>query len=356
MNQNFPKGVLTGSLVQNLFQFAKQKSFALPAVNVVGSNSVNAVIETAAELNSPVIIQFSNGGSQFMAGKGLSNENQRAAIAGGVAGAKHVHELAKQYGTTLILHTDHCAKNLLPWIDGLLDAGEIFYRQTGKPLYSSHMIDLSEEPIEENIEICKTYLARMEKMGMTLEIELGVTGGEEDGVDNSDIDVSKLYTQPEEVAYAYEELSKISPRFTVAAAFGNVHGVYKPGNVKLTPKILKNSQEFISKKLGVADNTVDFVFHGGSGSTIEEITEAISYGVIKMNIDTDLQFAFTEGIRDYMVDNIDYLRTQIGNPDGSDVPNKKHYDPRKWLRKGEETFKTRLIKAFEDLNNVNTLD
>lgn len=356
MNQNFPKGVLTGSQVQDLFQFAKQKSFALPAVNVVGSNSVNAVIETAGELNSPVIIQFSNGGSQFMAGKGLSNENQRAAIAGGVAGAKHVHELAKQYGATVILHTDHCAKNLLPWIDGLLDAGEIFYRQTGKPLYSSHMIDLSEESIEENIEICKTYLARMEKMGMTLEIELGVTGGEEDGVDNTDIDVSKLYTQPEEVAYAYEELSKISPRFTVAAAFGNVHGVYKPGNVKLTPKILKNSQEFISKKFGVADNTVDFVFHGGSGSTIEEITEAIGYGVIKMNIDTDLQFAFTEGIRDYMVDNIDYLRTQIGNPDGSDVPNKKHYDPRKWLRKGEETFKIRLIKAFEDLNNVNTLD
>jgi fructose-bisphosphate aldolase class II len=347
---------MTGSQVQDLFQFAKQKSFALPAVNVVGSNSVNAVIETAAELNSPVIIQLSNGGSQFMAGKGLSNENQRAAIAGGVAGAKHVHELAKQYGATVILHTDHCAKKLLPWIDGLLDAGEIFYRQTGKPLYSSHMIDLSEEPIEENIEICKTYLARMEKMGMTLEIELGVTGGEEDGVDNTDIDLSKLYTQHEEVAYAYEELSKISPRFTVAAAFGNVHGVYKPGNVKLTPKILKNSQEFISKKFGVADNTVDFVFHGGSGSTIEEITESIGYGVIKMNIDTDLQFAFTEGIRDYMVDNIDYLRTQIGNPDGSDVPNKKHYDPRKWLRKGEETFKTRLIKAFEDLNNVNTLD
>jgi len=356
MNQNFPKGVLTGSRVQNLFQFAKQKSFALPAVNVVGSNSINAVIETAAELNSPVIIQFSNGGSQFIAGKGLSNENQRAAISGGVAGAKHVHELAKQYGATVILHTDHCAKNLLPWIDGLLDAGEIFYRQTGKPLYSSHMIDLSEEPIEENIEICKNYLARMEKMGMSLEIELGVTGGEEDGVDNSDIDVSKLYTQPEEVAYAYEELSKISPRFTVAAAFGNVHGVYKPGNVKLTPKILKNSQEFISKKFRVANNTVDFVFHGGSGSTIEEITEAISYGVIKMNIDTDLQFAFTEGIRDYIVDNIDYLKTQIGNPDGSDVPNKKYYDPRKWLRNGEETFKTRLIKAFEDLNNVNTLD
>ena len=356
MNQNFPKGVLTGSQVQDLFKFAKQKSFALPAVNVVGSNSVNAVIETAAELNSPVIIQFSNGGSQFMAGKGLSNDNQIAAIAGGISGAKHVHELAKLYGATVILHTDHCAKNLLPWIDGLLNAGEIFYRQTGKPLYSSHMLDLSEEPLEENIEVCKSYLIRMEKMGMTLEIELGVTGGEEDGVDNSNIDVSKLYTQPEEVAYAFEELSKISSRFTIAAAFGNVHGVYKPGNVKLTPKILKNSQEFISKKFGLADNSVDFVFHGGSGSTNEEITEAIEYGVIKMNIDTDLQFAFTEGIRDYMVDNIDYLQTQIGNPSGAEIPNKKYYDPRNWLREGEKTFRTRLIKAFEDLNNINTLD
>ena len=356
MNQNFPKGVLTGSQVQDLFKFAKQKSFALPAVNVVGSNSVNAVIETAAELNSPVIIQFSNGGSQFMAGKGLSNDNQIAAIAGGISGAKHVHELAKLYGATVILHTDHCAKNLLPWIDGLLNAGEIFYRQTGKPLYSSHMLDLSEEPLEENIEVCKNYLIRMEKMGMTLEIELGVTGGEEDGVDNTNIDVSKLYTQPEEVAYAYEELSKISSRFTIAAAFGNVHGVYKPGNVKLTPKILKNSQEFISKKFGLADNSVDFVFHGGSGSTNEEITEAIEYGVIKMNIDTDLQFAFTEGIRDYMVDNIDYLQSQIGNPSGAEIPNKKYYDPRKWLREGEKTFRIRLIKAFEDLNNINTLD
>ena len=356
MNQNFSKGVLTGSQVQDLFKFAKQKSFALPAVNVVGSNSINAVIETAAELNSPVIIQFSNGGSQFMAGKGLSNDNQIAAIAGGISGAKHVHELAKLYGATVILHTDHCAKNLLPWIDGLLNAGEIFYRQTGKPLYSSHMLDLSEEPLEENIEVCKNYLIRMEKMGMTLEIELGVTGGEEDGVDNTNIDVSKLYTQPEEVAYAFEELSKISSRFTIAAAFGNVHGVYKPGNVKLTPKILKNSQEFISKKFGLADNSVDFVFHGGSGSTNEEITEAIGYGVIKMNIDTDLQFAFTEGIRDYMVENIDYLQTQIGNPSGAEIPNKKYYDPRKWLREGEKTFRTRLIKAFEDLNNINTLD
>ena len=356
MNLKFQSGVLTGTGVQDLFKLAKEKAFALPAVNVIGSNSINAVLETAAELNSPVIIQFSNGGAQFNAGKGLSNENEQAAIAGAIAGAKHVHELAKHYGAKVILHTDHCAKKLLPWIDGLLDAGEIFYKETGKSLFSSHMIDLSEEPLEENIEICKTYLERMSKMGMTLEIELGVTGGEEDGVDNSDVDVSKLYTQPNEVAYAYEELSKVSPQFTVAAAFGNVHGVYKPGNVKLTPKILKNSQEFISKKFNVPENTVDFVFHGGSGSTYEEIRESIGYGVIKMNIDTDLQYAYTEGIRDYMVDNIDYLKTQIGNPDGADVPNKKYYDPRKWLRSGEVTFKNRLKKAFEDLNNVNTLD
>jgi fructose-bisphosphate aldolase class II len=355
MNKSFPKGVATGRQVQEIFQFAKANQFALPAVNVIGNNTVNAVLETAAELNSPVIIQFSNGGAQFNAGKGLSNENQQSAIAGAVAGAKHIHELAELFGATVILNTDHCAKNLLPWIDGLLDAGEKFFKETGKPLYSSHMIDLSEEPIEENIALCKEYLTRMAKMEMTLEIELGITGGEEDGVDNSDVDVSKLYTQPEEVAFAYEELMKVSDQFTVAAAFGNVHGVYKPGNVKLTPKILKNSQEYISKKYNVPANTVDFVFHGGSGSTVEEIREAIGYGVIKMNIDTDLQYAFTEGIRDYMNDKIDYLKTQIGNPDGADQPNKKHYDPRKWLRMGEETFKQRLVKAFEDLNNIDTL-
>jgi len=268
---------------------------------------------------------------------------------------KHVHDLAEAYGATVILHTDHCAKKLLPWIDGLLDEGETFFKIHGKPLYSSHMIDLSEEPLEENIEICKRYLERMKKMGMTLEIELGVTGGEEDGVDNTDIDSSKLYTQPEEVAYAYEELSKVSDQFTIAAAFGNVHGVYKPGNVKLTPKILKNSQEYVSKKYNVEENHIDLVFHGGSGSTVEEIKEAIGYGVIKMNIDTDLQYAFTEGIRDYMNDNADYVSTQIGNPEGDDVPNKKYYDPRKWLREGENTLITRLTKAFEDLNNVNTL-
>ena len=355
MSHNIKPGVATGEEVQAIFNLAKEKAFALPAVNVVGSNTINAVLETAKELNAPVIIQFSNGGAQFNAGKGLSNEDQKAAIAGGVAGAKHIHLLAEAYGVPVILHTDHCAKKLLPWIDGLLQASEEHFKSTGKPLYSSHMIDLSEEPIEENIEICKTYLARMSKMGMTLEIELGITGGEEDGVDNSDVDVSKLYTQPEEVAYAYEELMKVSPQFTIAAAFGNVHGVYKPGNVKLTPKILKNSQEYVSQKYNLAHNTIDFVFHGGSGSTIEEIRESIGYGVIKMNIDTDLQYAFTEGIRDYMQGKADYLANQIGNPDGADQPNKKHYDPRKWLREGEVTFKTRLKKAFEDLNNVNTL-
>ena len=355
MNHSIPSGVLTGTQVQEVFKLAKAKAFALPAVNVIGSNSINAVLETAATLNSPVIIQFSNGGAQFNAGKGLSNEDQKAAIAGAIAGAKHVHELAEAYGASVIVHTDHCAKNLLPWIDGLLDASETYYQQHGKSLFSSHMIDLSEEPIEENISICKRYLESMSKMEMTLEIELGITGGEEDGVDNSDVDASKLYTQPEEVAYAFEELSKVSSQFTVAAAFGNVHGVYKPGNVKLTPKILKNSQEYISDKYQLPKNTVDFVFHGGSGSTQAEIEESIGYGVIKMNIDTDLQFAFTEGIRDYMNDQVEYLRNQIGNPEGADQPNKKHYDPRKWLRLGEETFKTRLKKAFEDLNNVNTL-
>jgi len=355
MSHTIKPGVATGKEVQAIFKLAKEKGFAIPAVNVIGSSTINAVLETAKELNAPVIIQFSNGGAQFNAGKGLSNENQKAAIVGGIAGAKHIHELAVAYGVTVILHTDHCAKSLLPWIDGLLDASEKHFAQTGKPLFSSHMIDLSEEPIKENIEICKEYLTRMSKMGMTLEIELGITGGEEDGVDNSDVDSSKLYTQPAEVAYAYEELLKVSPQFTIAAAFGNVHGVYKPGNVKLTPKILRNSQEYLTKNYNVPENTIDFVFHGGSGSTVEEIREAIGYGVIKMNIDTDLQFAFTEGIRDYMQKMAPYLASQIGNPEGAEQPNKKHYDPRKWLRLGEETFKTRLKRAFSDLNNVNTL-
>lgn len=355
MSTKIKPGVATGQEVQEIFQFAKQKGFALPAVNVTGSNTINAVLETAASLKSPVIIQFSNGGAAFNAGKGLSNENQRAAIAGGVAGAKHIHLLAEAYGATVILHTDHCAKKLLPWVDGLLDASEKHFKETGKPLYSSHMLDLSEEPIKENIETCQRYLERMSKMGMTLEIELGITGGEEDGVDNSDMDSSKLYTQPDEVAYAYESLKEVSDQFTIAAAFGNVHGVYKPGNVKLTPKILKNSQEYVQKHYNTGLNPVDFVFHGGSGSTVEEIREAISYGVIKMNIDTDLQYAFLEGVRDYIQDNKAYLQGQIGNPNGADQPNKKYYDPRVWLRKGEETLKVRLKQAFEDLNNINTL-
>lgn len=355
MNYSIKPGVATGDEVQAIFKLAKEGRFALPAVNVTSSSTVNAVMELAATLNSPVIMQFSNGGAQYFAGKGLSNEGERAAILGGVSGAKHVHHLAEAYGATVILHTDHCAKKLLPWIDGLLSEGEIFFQQTGKPLYSSHMIDLSEEPIMENIEICKQYLARMSKIGMTLEIELGITGGEEDGVDNSDVDSSKLYTQPEEVAYAYEELMKISPRFTIAAAFGNVHGVYKPGNVVLKPIILKNSQDYIQSKFQTDKNPVDFVFHGGSGSTLDEIREAIGYGVVKMNIDTDLQFAFTEGVRDYIIKHSEYLKTQIGNPDGDDKPNKKYYDPRKWLRDGEKTFMKRLEQSFNDLNNINTL-
>lgn len=348
-------GVITGDTVQDVFAHAKANQYALPAANVVGTNSVNGVLETARELNAPVILQFSNGGASFFAGKGLSNEGQQAAIAGGVSGARHVHEVAELYGARVILHTDHAAKKLLPWIDGLLDAGEEFYRVNGRPLYSSHMLDLSEEPIEENIEICKRYLERMSKLDMTLEIELGITGGEEDGVDNTDVDINRLYTQPEEVAYAYEELMKVSDKFIIAAAFGNVHGVYKPGNVVLRPKILKNSQEYVQEKFGTGPNPISFVFHGGSGSSLEEIREAISYGVIKMNIDTDLQWAFLSGIRGYYEANRDYLQTQIGNPEGDDSPNKKYYDPRRWLRVAEESFNARLKQAFEDLNNIDTL-
>jgi fructose-bisphosphate aldolase class II len=355
MNHNIKPGVATGNQVQEILKLAKKKKFALPAVNVIGSSSINAVLETAKKLNSPVIIQFSNGGATFNSGKGLDNENEFSSINGAISGALHVHTMAKAYGVPVILHTDHCAKKLLPWIDGLMVANEKMFNDKGHSLFSSHMLDLSEEPIEENIKICEAYLTRMSKIGMTLEIELGITGGEEDGVDNSDIDESKLYTQPEEVSYAYENLIKISNKFMVAAAFGNVHGVYKPGNVKLTPKILKNSQEYISKKFNVKHNSIDFVFHGGSGSSVDEIREAIDYGVIKMNIDTDMQYAYMSGVRDYFIKNIDYLKSQIGNPDGEENPNKKYYDPRKWIREGEKSFVERLSKAFHDLNNVNTL-
>jgi len=346
-------GVVTGKDIQTIFNLAKKNLFALPAVNVVGTNSVNAVLEVAKLVNSPVIIQFSNGGASFYAGKGLSNESEKAALAGSVTGAFHIHHLAGLYGVPVILHTDHAARKLLPWIDGLLDAGEQHFKSHGKPLFSSHMLDLSEEPIEENIETCKRYLERMSKIGMTLEIELGVTGGEEDGVDNTGVDSSKLYTQPEEVAYAYEHLKNVSDQFTVAAAFGNVHGVYKPGNVKLQPVILKNSQEYIMKKFRTDSKPVSFVFHGGSGSSQAEIREAISYGVVKMNIDTDTQWAYWDGIRSYEAKYHDFLQGQIGNPEGEDKPNKKYYDPRKWLREGEMFMVERLKTAFDDLNNIN---
>ena len=348
----FRPGVLHGDEVKALFDYANNHDFAIPAVNVINTNSVNAVLETARDVNSPVIIQFSNGGAVFFAGKGLSNENQQAAIIGGISGAQHIHAVAEKYGVTVVLHTDHCAKKLLPWIDGLLDAGEEHFQKYGQSLYSSHMIDLSEEPLEENISICKTYLERMSKMGMTLEI-VGVTGGEEDGVDNTDIDSSRLYTQPKEVAYAYEELKSVSDNFTIAAAFGNVHGVYKPGNVVLTPIILKNSQDYIQQKFNTGVNPVNFVFHGGSGSPREKIREAISYGAIKMNIDTDMQWAFWDGVKNYYEAKKDYLQGQIGNPEGEDSPNKKFYDPRVWLREGEKSFVERLKEAFEDLNAFN---
>jgi fructose-bisphosphate aldolase class II len=348
-------GVITGPEVKEVFALAKARGFAIPAANVTGTNTMNAVMETAAAVNSPVIIQFSHSGSAFVAGKAVSNDDNRASILGALAGADHVNRLAEAYGARVILHTDHCAKKLLGWIDGLLDVGERHFEATGRPLFSSHMLDLSEEPLEENVEISSRYLERMSAIGMTLEMELGITGGEEDGVDNSDKDESDLYTKPEEVAYVYEQLMKISDRFTVAAAFGNVHGVYKPGNVKLKPSILRDSQRHIEATFGTDERPVDFVFHGGSGSSPGEIAEAISYGVVKMNIDTDLQWAFWDGIRRYELDKHDFLQGQIGNPDGADKPNKKQYDPRVWLRAGEVSFVARLTQAFEELNNVGTL-
>lgn len=348
-------GVVTGDDVQKVFQIARENNFALPAVNCVDTNTINAVIETAAKMGSPVIVQFSNGGAQFLAGKGLKLEGQGSAVLGAISGAKHVHLVAEKYGVPVIVHTDHCAKKLLPWIDGLLEAGETHFAKTGKPLFSSHMVDLSEETLKDNIDICCQYLARMSAMKMTLELELGCTGGEEDGVDNSHMDSSALYTQPEDVAYAYERLSAISPRFTIAASFGNVHGVYKPGNVKLTPKILDNSQKYVSEKFSLPAKSLNFVFHGGSGSTAEEITEAVGYGVIKMNIDTDTQWANWSGILDYYKANEAYLQGQLGNPEGIDAPNKKYYDPRVWLRKGQDALITRLELAFKELNAVNVL-
>ncbi len=345
-------GVVTGDGVQKLFQIAKDEGFAIPAVNVVGTSSINAALEAAKSVNSPIIIQFSNGGAAFFAGKGVSNDAQEAAILGAISGAKHIDTVAKTYGIPVILHTDHAAKKLLPWIDGLLDASYEHFNSCGKPLYSSHMLDLSEESLEDNLTICEEYLKKMSKIGMTLEIELGITGGEEDGVDNTNVDNSLLYTQPQEVCEAYKRLSAISDKFTIAASFGNVHGVYKPGNVTLEPKILDNSQKYIQDRLNTKDKPVDFVFHGGSGSTLDEIREAISYGVIKMNIDTDTQWAFWDGVREYEAKNREYLQSQIGNPDGEDRPNKSYYDPRKWLREGEKSMVKRLTQAYSDLNCI----
>lgn len=348
-------GVVTGDDVQKLFQVARDNEFALPAVNCVNTDTINAVLETAAKVRAPVVVQFSNGGAQFIAGKGFKGEGQEGAILGAISGARHVHLMAEKYGVPALVHTDHCAKKLLPWIDGLLDAGEAHFAKTGKPLFSSHMIDLSEESLVDNIDLCAQYLARMSAMNMTLEIELGCTGGEEDGVDNSHMDQSALYTQPEDVAYAYEKLSAISPRFTIAAAFGNVHGVYKPGNVKLMPAILDASQKYVAEKFDLPAKPLNFVFHGGSGSTPEEISEAIKYGVVKMNIDTDTQWANWEGVLNYYKSHEAYLQSQLGNPDGPDAPNKKYYDPRVWLRKGEESMIARLELAFKELNAVDVL-
>ncbi|MEI6948311.1 class II fructose-bisphosphate aldolase [Paraflavisolibacter sp. H34] len=349
----YKAGVLFGDELEALYKDALENEFALPAVNTIGTNSINATLETAAKVNSPVIIQFSNGGAQFIAGKGMPNDKLQANIAGAISGALHIHNVAKYYGVPVVLHTDHAAKKWLPWISGLIDAGEQFHKEKGQPLFSSHMLDLSEEPIEENIETSVEFFKRMAPLGMSIEIELGVTGGEEDGVDNSGVENDKLYTQPQDVAYAYHELSQVGNLFTVAAAFGNVHGVYSPGNVELRPEILKNSQEFVSQKYGKGKKPVYFVFHGGSGSPQHQIREAISYGAIKMNIDTDMQWAFWEGILNNYKSKEAYLQAQLGNPEGADKPNKKYYDPRVWLRKGEEAFVKRLEVAFEDLNCIN---
>jgi fructose-bisphosphate aldolase, class II len=345
--------VLGYAQAKKVFEHAKSNHYALPAVNVTGTNSVNASLESAKEVNSPIIIQFSNSGASFFVGKSIDNKAQQASITGAVAGAKYIHEVSDLYGVPVLLNTDHAAMKLLPWVDGMIKKGEEFFKQHGKPLFTSHMLDFSEESLKENIEVSKRYLEKLTKLDMYLEIELGVTGGEEDGVDNTGVESSKLYTQPEDVAYAYEELMKISDHFVIAASFGNVHGVYKPGNVKLEPVILKNSQDYIQKQYKTNTNPVNFVFHGGSGSEPEAIREAIGYGVVKMNIDTDIQWAFWEGIHKYYQKNKDYLQSQLGNPAGADSPNKKYYDGRVWLRDGEVSIKNRLVQAFGELNGLN---
>ncbi|WP_110503596.1 class II fructose-bisphosphate aldolase [Candidatus Karelsulcia muelleri] len=356
MKKKFPSGIATGSLVEEIFQYAKEENFALPAVNVIGNNTINAVLETAKKVNSPIIIQFSYGGALFIAGKSLNDNNEKAAILGSICGAKHVHEISKYYNIPVILHTDHCNKKLLPWINGLLNINEIYYKFFGKTLFSSHMIDLSEEPLIENIKLSKKYFKRMKKLNLTLEVELGITGGEEDGKDNTKLNDSKFYTNPKDVIRFYNELKTINSKFIIAASFGNVHGVYKE-KLKLKPEILKKSQDFLKKKNNSLKekNPINFVFHGGSGASLKEIKKAINYGVIKMNLDTDIQYSFTNGVKKYIISNLEFLKKQIGNPHGKNISNKKYYDPRIWLRKGEENLKKRLIKSFEDLNNINRL-
>ena len=346
-------GVLTGSQAKKVFDYAKENNFAIPAVNIVNTESINGVLEAAAKVNSPIILQFSNGGAKFFAGKGCKAKN--AAILGAISGAQHIHMMAEAYGVPVILHTDHAARKLLPWIDALLKASKMHFDATKRPLFTSHMLDLSEESLETNMDTCVEYFKVMNELDMMIEIELGITGGEEDGVDNTDVDNSLLYTQPSEVLYAYNRLSEVGENFTIAASFGNVHGVYKPGNVSLTPKILDDSQKYITTELKCEDKPVNFVFHGGSGSSSSEIKEAISYGVIKMNIDTDTQWAFWNGIKEFESKNHDYLQGQIGNPDGADKPNKKYYDPRVWLRAGQQSLISRLEIAYSDLNCINKL-
>ena len=346
-----PPGIVTGNALNDLYAYCKSAECALPAVNVIGSHTANAALAAAKQAKSPIIIQYSHGGAQFNAGKSLDNATNVASIAGSVAGAHHIRILAEAYGVPVVLNTDHCAKKLLPWVDGVLAAGEAWFKAHGVPLYSSHMLDLSEEPLAHNLELCQQYLTRMAKLDMTLEIELGVTGGEEDGVDNAGVENSKLYTQPEDVLATYDALSPIGS-FIVAASFGNTHGVYAPGNVKLTPSILKNSQQRVQADRKTGEKPVTFVFHGGSGSSPEEIREAVSYGVVKMNIDTDTQWAFTQPIKKYMDDKSAYLQSQLGNPEGADKPNKKHIDPRGWLYLGEKGMTARLVQAFQDLGAV----
>jgi len=345
-------GVLTGDLAWALLRYAKAKEFAIPAFNCTSTSTINAVLEAGKLLNRPIMVQFSEGGSAFMSGKSLPNNVKQASILGSIAGAHYVRSVAPAYGVPTYAHSDHCAKKLLPWFDGMLEFDEAFYKSHGEPLFSSHMLDLSEEPHHENLSICKKYFQRMAKVDLILEMEIGITGGVEDGVDNSGVNKDKLYSTPEEVWQVWEALAPISEKFTIAAAFGNVHGVYKPGNVVLRPELLDQFQKYASQKLGKPKPHF-FVFHGGSGSEKKHIDDARSYGVVKMNVDTDTQWAYWEGILNFYSMNENFLQGQIGNPKGLDKPNKNYYDPRKWVREAEVSMRDRVQESCQDLANVN---